>query len=230
LRCGNGRTKPWFDTRRGEVLVVARPSRPGIEVDTPTMPEGIYDLPPGTVAAIATYLEMRAAPDRPPLELPAGASFQSLAGDLGRYRRLYGAIGRDWLWFSRAGMSDRQLGAILDHPAVDATAFVLDGHDLGLIELDYRMPGECELAFLGLTAPAIGRRLGDVLVAEAVRRAFSRPIRRLWLHTCTLDHPGAVPFYMRAGFEPYRRAVEVVTDPRLTGAMPRDAAPRFPIV
>ncbi|MFL5217644.1 MAG: GNAT family N-acetyltransferase, partial [Microvirga sp.] len=57
-----------------------------------------------------------------------------------------------------------------------------------------------------------------------------RPIARLWVHTCSLDHPRAVAFYLGAGFRPYKRAIEVADDPRLTGDLPRDAEPQVPLI
>ena len=131
---------------------------------------------------------------------------------------------------TRTLLGDAQLAAIIDHPRVEALAFVRGGEDIGIVELDFRRDGECELCFLGLAPEAIGRGDGRALAREAVRRAFARPIRRFWLHTCTLDHPAAVGFYRSAGFVPYRRAVEVADDPRVIGRLPRDAAPGTPIV
>jgi GNAT superfamily N-acetyltransferase len=196
--------------------------RPALALD------GLTDLPPGKIAAVATYLEMRAAPPRLAAVPPAGTLAR--LGDPGRYRALYRAVGEPWLWFSRAGLPDARLAAIVGHPEVEAWALVEGGRDLGIAELDFRQPGECELAFFGLIPEATGRGLGRRLMAEAVRRAFRRPLRRLWLHTCTLDHPAALPFYLSSGFTPYRRAIEVADDPRLSGQMPRHAAPQFPIV
>jgi ribosomal protein S18 acetylase RimI-like enzyme len=161
---------------------------------------------------------------------PSRGRFEPLSGDLGRYRRLFADVGRPWLWFSRASLSDGQLSAIIDDPAVEALAYVVGGRDAGILELDFRKGGECELAFLGLVPGVIGQSLGRELAAEGIRRAFARPISRLWLHTCTLDHPGAVRFYRSVGFVPYRRALEVADDPRLTGRLPREAAPDVPIV
>jgi ribosomal protein S18 acetylase RimI-like enzyme len=102
--------------------------------------------------------------------------------------------------------------------------------DIGLLELDFRRPGACELAFLGVVPEAIGSGAGRFLIGQAVARAFARPIGRLWVHTCTLDHPGALGFYRRAGFRPYKRAVEVADDPRLAGHLPRAAAPQIPLM
>lgn len=198
----------------------------------PSAHDGILYLPPGKIAAIATYLEMRTAP---PTEdglrsvAPDGC-FETLAGDLARYRHLYKSVGEPWLWFSRARVADAQLGAILRDADVEALALRRGAQDIGMIELDFRRAGECELCFLGLVPEAIGQGDGDVLIAEAIRRAFLRPITRLWLHTCTLDHHRAVGFYMRAGFVPFRRAVEIADDPRLTGELSRDAAPAVPVV
>lgn len=196
------------------------------------MPEvpGFTELPPGKIAAVATYLDML----RPPSPLHPGPGkgyrLQPLAGDLRRYRALFAAVGQPWLWFSRAGMSDGEVRAILGSPDVEAFAVLVEGQDAGLVELNFTSDRECELAFFGLAPAFIGRKLGPVLIAEAIRRAFVRPIGRLWLHTCTLDHPSALPFYIKAGFRPYRRALEVADDPRLTGRLPRDAAPGVPIV
>ena len=53
---------------------------------------------------------------------------------------------------------------------------------------------------------------------------------RVWLHTCTFDHPAALAFYQRSGFRPFRRQVEVVNDPRLDGTVPRDVARHVPVI
>jgi hypothetical protein len=52
----------------------------------------------------------------------------------------------------------------------------------------------------------------------------------MWVHTCTLDHPGALGFYRRNGFAPFARAIETFADPRLLGILPRDAAPHAPLI
>jgi hypothetical protein len=65
---------------------------------------------------------------------------------------------------------------------------------------------------------------------EALERAWAQPISRLWVHTCTFDHPNALGFYQRSGFRPYAVMVEVHKDPRLTGHLPREASPRVPLI
>lgn len=191
---------------------------------------GYTDLPPGKIAAVVTYLEMR---ERPPLsrtEKPRGWSLQRIADDLDRYRGLFRRIGQPWLWFSRAVMPDEELASILNHPAVEAYALHDGTADIGLLELDFRSPNEAELTFLGLVPGTIGQGGGRFLMNEATRRAFAKPIERFFVHTCSLDHPLALTFYMRSGFKPYKRAIEVADDPRLLGFLPLDAGPHVPIL
>jgi hypothetical protein len=64
----------------------------------------------------------------------------------------------------------------------------------------------------------------------ALAAAWRPDTKRVWLHTCTFDHPAAIPFYRRAGFAPYKFAIEVSADPRLTGQLPRGAGPHVPLI
>src|SRR5262249_47050288 len=97
------------------------------------------------------------------------------------------------------------------------------------LELDFRCDGECELAFLGVAPKQVGTGAGRWLINRAIELAWSRPIRRFWVHTCTLDHPQASAFYIRSGFSPFRQQIEINDDPRLDGTLPRHAAPQVPI-
>lgn len=191
--------------------------------------DGYTDIPAGKIAAVVTYLEMRG---KPPLTEPPGAgrTLDPIGADLARYRDLFRRVGAPWLWFSRLAMAPERLSALLAHPAVEAYALRDPSGDIGLLELEFRPAGECRLAFLGLVPEAIGRGAGRHLMNEAIRRAFSAPVGRFHVQTCSLDHPAALAFYLRSGFVPYRRAVEVADDPRLAGHLPREAAPHVPVI
>jgi GNAT superfamily N-acetyltransferase len=191
---------------------------------------GYTDLPPGKIATIVTYLEMRERPSHPSRPAPGHWTLQQIDNDHQRYRALFRKVGEPWLWFSRAVMADEKLAAILDDPKVEAYALHDGATDVGLLELDFRSDEEVELAFLGLAPGFIGQGAGRFLMEEAISRAFAKPIRRFFVHTCTLDSPGALPFYIRSGFTPYRRALEVADDPRLLGFLPREAAPHIPVL
>ena len=99
-----------------------------------------------------------------------------------------------------------------------------------MLELDFRQAGECELAFIGLIPELSGKGHGRWLLAEALARAWREGVRRVHVHTCSLDHPAALSAYRRAGFTPYKRAVERFPDPRLLGILPRDCAPQIPLL
>jgi GNAT superfamily N-acetyltransferase len=192
---------------------------------------GYHPLTPGKIAAVVTYLEMTARPpERPPHDAERLAIRPMPMPDLDWYRALFRAVGQDWLWFSRLSMSDDPLKAIIHNPDVEVFALLQDDSQIGLLELDFRKPAECELAYFGVTKEAIGSGAARFLMEAAIARAWSRKpaLRRFFVHTCTLDHPAAVAFYERSGFKAYARAVEIADDPRLDGRLPRDAAGWFP--
>jgi GNAT superfamily N-acetyltransferase len=194
------------------------------------LPDGYSDVPAGKIAAVVTHLEMT---ERPVLSAdpPGGWTLRRVeTPDLRWFRDLYRRIGEEWLWFSRMRMRDAELAAVIQSPSVEVYALEHEGRDEGLLELDFREAGQCELAFFGVTARLIGRGAGRWLMNRALELSWSRPIKRVWLHTCTLDHPSALAFYLRSGFRPFRRQVEIADDPRLDGSAPRGAAKHVPII
>ena len=194
------------------------------------LPVGYSDVPAGKIAAVVTHLEMTELPALPSDPQGAWTLRRVETPALDWYRDLYRRVGEEWLWFSRLRMSDLELAAIIHSPLVEVYALVQDGRDEGLLELDFRQASQCELAFFGVTAKLIGSGAGRFLMNRALELAWSRPITRVWVHTCTFDHPSALSFYQRAGFRPFRRQIEVADDPRLDGSAPRDVARHVPII
>jgi len=191
---------------------------------------GFHEVPPGMLTTVVTHLEMRAPAALRPVPLPEGLTLRRVeTPEVDWYRDLYTRVGADWLWFSRLRMETAELAAILTDPDVEIWALDKDGRAEGLLELDFRHEGDCELAFFGLTDALIGSGAGRLLMNQAIARAWTRPIARFHVHTCTLDSPAALAFYLRSGFAPTRQQIEITPDPRLTGELPRDAAPRIPI-
>lgn len=203
-----------------------------MSITRPPLPEGYSPVPPGHIANVATFLEMTAPPAHRPLQVYA-PDFTLKAWpdpDLAAYRALFKSIGENWLWYSRLVMADEKLTAIFRDPDVAVYRLFRGAAVAGLLELDFRKAGECELSFFGLVPEEIGKGAGRFLMSEAIRLAWAKPISRFWVHTCTFDHPAALGFYRRSGFTPYQTAIEIHPDPRLTGHMPREAAPHIPVV
>jgi GNAT superfamily N-acetyltransferase len=190
-----------------------------------------YDaLPDSELAAVVTYLEMR-QPPRPEIPSSPLKLRRIEQPDLASYRELFRLVGAPWLWFSRLVMRDEELAAIIHHPKVELFAVEDEtGGDAGMLELDFREPGQCELAFIGLVPELSGKGHGKWLLAEAVNRAWRDGVSRVHVHTCSLDHPAALAAYRRAGFTPYKRAIERFPDPRLLGILPKDCAPQTPLL
>lgn len=184
-------------------------------------------IPEGEVGAVVTYLEMTKRPlPRPtppsPLRLKRWKNV-----DPSRYRLLFERVGSRWLWYSRLAMSDAQLADALGdvHAVVDRRDV-----ELGMVELNFRTPGECLIAFLGLVPELAGKGHGTWLFAQTMALAWRNGIERVRVNTCTLDHPAALPAYLKAGFTPFRRAFESFPDPRILGLLPAETAPQTPIV
>ncbi len=99
-----------------------------------------------------------------------------------------------------------------------------------MIELDFATAGECLIRFLGLVPELAGKGHGKWLFAQTLALAWRPGVSRVIVNTCTLDHPAALPSYLKAGFRAYKRAHETFPDPRLAGLLPREAAPQIPLV
>ena len=183
------------------------------------------------LATIVTTLEMRR---RPPLRPIPGSRFRLVRWErpaIDRYRTLFARVGAPWLWFSRLVMAEPALSAILDDPLIQVHA-VTDpaGIEVGMVELDFRQPAACEISYFGLVPELAGQGHGRWLMAETLARSWNKGVERVWLHTCTLDHPGALGFYRAQGFVAVKRTIETFPDPRTSGVLPRDAAPQIPLL
>jgi GNAT superfamily N-acetyltransferase len=187
----------------------------------------LIPVPEGHVGAVVTYLDMTERPKPRPLPDSPLRLEPWPDPDPARYRLLFERIGARWLWYSRLVMDDERLrGEIAEvHAVVDRS-----GIEVGMIELDLRIQSECLVRFLGLVPELAGKGHGDWLFARTLALAWRRGVERVSVNTCTLDHPAALPAYLKAGFRAYKRAFESFPDPRLAGLLPAGAAPQVPSI
>jgi GNAT superfamily N-acetyltransferase len=183
-------------------------------------------LPPGEIGAVVTYLEMGQRPRARPMPASPLRLVRWREVDSGKYRTLFRRVGGRWLWYSRLAMDDAALRANVAevHAVVDPR-----GVEVGMIELDFRTAGECLIRFLGLVPELAGKGHGKWLFAQTLALAWRQGVERVHVNTCTLDHPAALPSYLKAGFTAYARAFESFPDPRLLGLLPPDVAPQLPL-
>ena len=151
-----------------------------------------------------TYLEMLAPPqDELPPPRPDLAIVPAAAPSVEFYRHLYSSVGSRYHWVDRLVMAEDELLAILQDPLVQIHVLEVAGRPAGYAELDGRTPGEVELAYFGLFPEAVGQGLGEYLLNWTLNKAWSGRPGRVWVHTCDLDHPAALPTYLKAGFRIY---------------------------
>lgn len=184
-------------------------------------------LADGMLRSTVTYLEMTERPTRSLRPPPRDelAIVRAVQPTVSFYRFLYDTVGADWLWVDRRLLADEALRAEIQHPSVELYVLHAAGVPAGFAEVDFRgpkdsktgvrEPAEAELKYFGILPEFIGQKLGPYLLDWSIERAWSRGIQRYWLHTCTRDHPAALPMYKRAGFRPFREEEEIVPDPRV---------------
>jgi GNAT superfamily N-acetyltransferase len=157
--------------------------------------------------AIRTYLEMRdPAAFRPARLDRVAARVERVIGcPPAFWRFLYTEVGRRYRWVDRLPWSDDEIAAYLADDGVTLWLLTVEGAPAGYFELRADAEGGVEIAYFGLLEAFTGRGLGAHLLTEAVERAWSLGATRVWLHTCSLDHPAALPNYINRGFTAYRR-------------------------
>lgn len=191
----------------------------------------LHPVPTGHLAAVVTLLEMRKRPLLRPMPRSSLRLSRWHKPAVDAYRTLFRRIGEPWLWYSRLELDDDALTATIHQEQTQIYA-VIDpgGVEVGILELTHPEPDWCSLDFLGLVPELSGKGEGIWLMANALSLAWVAGVESVRVHTCTLDHPGALRYYQREGFITVGREIEIFPDPRLTGLIPRDAAPQIPLI
>jgi GNAT superfamily N-acetyltransferase len=150
-------------------------------------------------------LELTALDRLHPARVPAGdvrAVRATLPSpELNRF--FYTAVGSEYYWRDRLGWSFERWRELVAHPAYETWYLTVEGTPAGYGELDARRAPDVELACFGLLPSFIGQGFGGWLLEQVTRRGFELG-RRVWLHTCSLDGPSALPGYLRRGFRQFK--------------------------
>lgn len=185
----------------------------------------------GRYRSVVTYLEMRGRPAAPPPAPPRDdvRLERWRAPGLEDYLELFHRIGDRWLWHGRLTLDPEDIRRLVRAPGYELWRLWTGADVAGLCELDRSRPGEVKVVYFGLVPERIGTGLGGYFLRSMLAEAWRGAVDRVWLHTCSEDHPDAPTIYQRVGFRPYHQEVEWVPDPRLRGLVPRNAGPHVPL-
>jgi GNAT superfamily N-acetyltransferase len=163
------------------------------------------------VEVVRTYLELRTPAQlrASPVPDPGMRVVRRDAIDAEHYRRLYRAVGDAWYWHDRNKWSDERLLRHLSSPTIAVWECLVNGETAGFFELQRESDGSVEIAYFGLVDAFMGRGIGKAMLTRAAEEAWALGASRVWLHTCTLDSPRALPNYRARGFEEVRQETYV---------------------
>lgn len=132
-------------------------------------------------------------------------------------RFLYSAVGGEWHWHERLSWTYAQWMNWLSRDAQETWVAYVRGTPAGYVELE-RQPttGSVEICYFGLLSQFIGQGLGGQLLTFGIQRAWELGEKRVWVHTCSLDHPSALKNYQARGLKLYKEEEKWVLLPQET--------------
>lgn len=161
------------------------------------------------VQVTRTYLELDTPSALRPVPAPDPAPRVERVGECppSFYRYLYTEVGRRFHWTDRLAWSDEMIRVHLATPGLSLWLLTWQAAPAGYFELKPHPDASREIAYFGLLPEYFGRGWGGYLLTVAAETAWRERPTRVWLHTCTLDHPAALPNYLARGFRPVREEV-----------------------
>ena len=170
---------------------------------------------------IVTYLQMLHRPNYAQNQKPISAEtslIRAYEPTIDFYRFLYNTVGKPWYWMERTLLNDTALADIINSVGVEIYVLYVSGVPAGFSEINRTVKGkEVQLSYFGLMPDFIGKGLGGYFLRATIDIAWNSNPKRVWVHTCDLDHPNALGLYQKNGFVVYNQAEEALPDPRIVG-------------
>lgn len=156
---------------------------------------------------VRTYLQMRSPAEHQAASLQDSRIRIEKVKDCPAsfYRYLYREVGGNYHWFDRLNWTDQEIRDHISQPGITVWVMYCEGSPAGYFQLQKHDDDSIEIAYFGLLPEFHGQGLGRQLLSFAVERAWEQQPERVWLHTCTLDDPAAVPNYLKRGFQAYKQ-------------------------
>ena len=156
---------------------------------------------------VTTYLEMRSPHELLPKRI-AGDRFRIGEATVKQWqvnRFFYLTVGEAWQWLDKRQWTPEQWRAYAEADRLRTFIAQFDGSRAGYYELYAHDDGSVEIEYFGLLPDFCGRGLGGALLTSALEEAWKMNPPRVWVHTCTLDHPAALANYQARGMKIYRQ-------------------------
>ena len=155
---------------------------------------------------IRNYLEIKSLNQLSEIKKSGDNYFlnQVIPNDFQLNKFFYKQIGKNYQWVDRLIWTDKNWIEYVSNP--NLFTFVLKNNDdiAGFFELMYHKDKlETEIAYFGLLKEYIGKKLGGYMLSEAIKKSFSYNVKRVWAHTCSLDHKNALKNYLSRGMKIY---------------------------
>ena len=155
---------------------------------------------------IRNYLEIKSLNQLSEIKKSGDNYFlnQVIPNDFQLNKFFYKQIGKNYQWVDRLIWTDKNWIEYVSSP--NLFTFVLKNNDdiAGFFELMYHKDKlETEIAYFGLLKEYIGKKLGGYMLSEAIKKSFSYNVKRVWAHTCSLDHKNALKNYLSRGMKIY---------------------------
>ena len=114
----------------------------------------------------------------------------------------YKEIGKNHRWIDRLSWNDKNWINYINNSSV-VTYILKNKEDLvGYFEQNFNNQKlECEIAYFGILEEYFGKKLGGYLLSEAIKKSFEKNSKRVWVHTCSLDHKHALSNYISRGMK-----------------------------
>ena len=155
---------------------------------------------------IRNYLEIKSLNQLSEIKKSGDNYFlnQVIPNDFQLNKFFYKQIGKNYQWVDRLVWTDKNWIEYVSSP--NLFTFVLKNNNdiAGFLELMYHKDKlETEIAYFGLLKEYFGKKLGGHMLSEAIKKSFSFNVKRVWVHTCSLDHKNALKNYLSRGMKIY---------------------------
>lgn len=156
------------------------------------------------------YLESLSPEQLKPKSAPDNLALQLIEVERAEYqynRFLYQLVGGAWSWTDKLNWSDQQWQEYVNSPQLRTWVLYLEGTPAGYFEL-HKENEQVEIRYFGLSEQFLGQGIGGYLLTAAIKQAWAWQAKRVWVHTCDKDHPGALANYQARGLCLYKTEIE----------------------